>query len=814
MGHTQVITPPYWIVAPERVARSRGLALHAATGLARDARNPRIAVEKTYLPPVIPRRYNLGVLIGSTISHYKILSELGRGGMGVVYKAQDTKLDRTVALKFLAPHLLENEEACKRFHREAKAAAGLNHPNICTVYEISEEGGQTFLAMEFIEGESLDNKIERCPLSLKEALGFARQVANGLAAAHANGVVHRDIKPGNLVVTPEGRVKILDFGLALLTEGSKLTQLDTTLGTVAYMSPEQAQGMEVDHRTDLWALGCVTYEMVCGQRPFRGVYDQAMVYEIVNQEPEPLTGLRTGVPMELEWMVGKCLAKDTSNRYQSAADLIVDLRNLAEKLKSGKSMTLSAATVAATDRTGPTRKGVLIVVLPFQNRSRDEEDEYFSDGVTEDVISTLGNVQGIRVVPRSSAFHFKGRRPQLSDLVQVLRVTHVLEGSVRRSGDRLRITVELVDAEQGDQVWTQRFDRVLEDIFDVQDEIARSIADKLFVKLAGDQGGRLGRQGTSNIEAYTLYLRGLFHYQLTTKEGLRKGITCLEQTCALDPGYARARASLGFARIVETTAGFVAPSAAIPKAKSEIVRALDIDESIAEAHVALGIIRDMYEWNWRGGEESLKRAVDLAPDSSFGRIWYSHHFQQVGLAEEAIKQAREALQVDPLSNVCAWLHCCALYTARRFDEAIEQSHQALELHPLHIMCLNYAGLSHAGKGDYEEALSCIERAAAIDPANPLTRTYLAWTYGVAGLRDKAEQLFEELLGQSRTAYAPACHMALACAGLGRLDEAFHWLDEAFKEPDGLLSWSYTYPLFDPLRSDPRFDSVLQRLNFS
>ena len=279
-------------------------------------------------------------MIGQTISHYKITAKLGEGGMGVVYKAEDTKLKRPVALKFLAPHLLQDEEARKRFQREATAAAGLSHPNICTVYEIGDEAGQTFLAMEFIEGESLEKKIERGPFTLKEALGFARQVADGLGAAHAKGVVHRDIKPGNLLVTPEGRVKILDFGLALLTEGSKLTQLDTTVGTVAYMSPEQAQGVEVDYRTDIWALGCVLYEMVRGQRPFQGVYDQALVYEIVNQQPEPLTAVRAGVPMELEWIVGKCLAKDREDRYGRAEDMMLDLRTLAEKLKSGGSTVL------------------------------------------------------------------------------------------------------------------------------------------------------------------------------------------------------------------------------------------------------------------------------------------------------------------------------------------------------------------------------------------------------------------------------------------------------------------------------------------
>ena len=310
-------------------------------------------------------------MVGKTISHYKVTAELGRGGMGIVYKAEDTKLERTVALKFLASHLLEDEEARKRFHREAKAAAGLSHPNICTVYEIGEEGGQTFLVMEFIEGEGLDAKIERGPLSLKEALGFARQVADGLAAAHAKGVVHRDIKPGNLLVTPEGRVKILDFGLALLTEGSKLTVLDGTVGTVAYMSPEQAQGIEVDYRTDIWALGCVTYEMVRGEQPFQGVYDQALVYEIVNQEPEPLTGVRTGVPMELEWIVGKCLAKDREDRYGRAEDMMLDLRTLAEKLKSGGSTVLRTAAGAGN----PVATGNLAGPSP---RSGDEQTQSVS----------------------------------------------------------------------------------------------------------------------------------------------------------------------------------------------------------------------------------------------------------------------------------------------------------------------------------------------------------------------------------------------------------------------------------------------------
>lgn len=438
-------------------------------------------------------------MTGQTISHYKILVKVGEGGMGVVYKAEDTKLGRIVALKFLAPHLLKDEEARKRFQREAKAAAALSHPNICRVYEIDEAEGRTFISMEFVEGETLDKRIENGPLKIAEALDIAQQIALGLQAAHEKGVVHRDIKPANNIADDKGHVTVMDFGLALLTEGSKLTQFDTTVGTVAYMSPEQAQGVKVDHRTDIWALGCVLYEMLCGQRPFKGVYDKALLYEIVHEEPDALTGVRTGVPVELEFLVNKCLAKDRANRYQSAGEMVVDLRNLDEKLKSGKSAVVSAAATqaAAAPATAlnsapaaPLRRwfvagalGLLtlgfggyllwpglapseediaaapafqkaisdqkmIAVLPFENLGA-PEDEYFADGITEEIISRLAALDGLGVISRTSVMLYKESPLSMRQIGEELGVDYVLEGTVRwqRSASgpgQVRVTPQLI----------------------------------------------------------------------------------------------------------------------------------------------------------------------------------------------------------------------------------------------------------------------------------------------------------------------------------------------------------------------------------
>ena len=439
-------------------------------------------------------------MIGQIISHYRITEKLGEGGMGVVYKAEDTKLQRPVALKFLPSNSLGDEEAKARFLREARAAAALQHPNICTIHEIDEADGHTFIVMAYLEGEELRKHIEKGPLSLDRLLDIAIQVARGLQEAHGKGVVHRDIKPATIMNSTTGQAVLMDFGLAqIASAASKLTREGTTVGTSAYMSPEQTTGEKTDHRTDIWALGVVLYEMATGQAPFQGHYEQAILYSILHEAPEPITALRTGIPPELERIANKCLAKRADERYQTVSDLLADLGALKRSRESGAETRPSSGTKDARPS---------IAVLPFENRSRGEDDEYFSDGVTEDIISTLAKVEGLRVTPRTSAFRFKGESTAVRQVAEKLNVGCVLTGTIRRSGSRLRITVELIDASEDTQMWSERYDRVLEDIFDIQDEISQAIVNQLKRKLVGAAASPGATRRTSDFEAYRLYLQG------------------------------------------------------------------------------------------------------------------------------------------------------------------------------------------------------------------------------------------------------------------------------------------------------------------
>ena len=674
-------------------------------------------------------------MIGRTISHYKITGKLGEGGMGVVYKAEDTQLERTVALKFLAAHLLRDEEARKRFHREAKAAASLHHPNVCPVYEIAEAEGQTFIAMAFIEGESLDKRVEQGPLKIPEALDIAQQIAQGLEAAHEKKIVHRDIKPGNVIVDDKGHVTVMDFGLALLTEGSKLTQLDTTVGTAAYMSPEQIQGLEVDHRTDIWALGCVLYEMVCGQRPFKGLYDQALLYEIVHEDHEPLTGVRTGVPIELEFLVNKCLAKDTANRYQSAGEMIVDLRNLGEKLKSGQSKVLSAPAQAA-DPAAPLKRapavnrwiaaGVLglvtfgfagyllwrglapsgegakvtpasreavsaqkmIVVLPFENLGA-AEDEYFADGITEEIISRLAAVDSLGVISRTSAMQYKHTRPSLRQIGEELGVDYVLEGTVRwqRSGSgtsQVRVTPQLIRVSEDIHLWSGRYDAELTDIFEVQSDIAKEVIEKLDVALLEPQRRSLEFRPTENPEAYDAYLRGNDYLhrgrEVHSPGDFHFAIQMYEQAQELDPTFALSHARQSVAHAWLYVQSFDRTESRLALAKEAADRALRLDPTLPEAHHALGL----YFFGQRDWDRALEE-YQIALKSQPGNIEVFKQISSVQVALGAWEEARTtlgtAMNLNPrLGSLACWAGGCSL-ALRDFSKAIRSHDRAIQLIP-------------------------------------------------------------------------------------------------------------------------------------
>jgi serine/threonine protein kinase len=524
-------------------------------------------------------------MIGRTISHYEILEKLGEGGMGVVYKARDTKLDRIVAIKLLPPHMSSDPDAVKRFVHEAKTASAIDHQHIGTIYEIDEtDDGSTFIVMAFYEGETLRERIDRDGITVTEALEIASQIASGLARAHEKGIVHRDVKPGNILIDDHGLVKIVDFGLAKLGSLTKMTVVGTTMGTVSYMSPEQARGDEVDHRSDIWALGVVLYEMVTGRVPFRGEYDQAVIYSILNIEPEPVISLRAGVPMELEGIIRKALSKDHEGRYQRMEDIRSDLESFLDKAPLNP------------DKDGFAEREPSIAVLPFVNISADPENEYFSDGLAEELINALTRLKGLRVVARTSAFRFKGKETDIREIGRQLDVGSILEGSVRKSGNRLRITVQLINVDDGYHIWSDRFDRELEDIFDIQDEIARAVVDKLEVTLSLKPGKPIVKQYTDDFDAYSLYLKGLYNWNLMTPESWILSRECLEKAVAIDPDFAPAYAGLAVWYQSQAYWGEMRPVEAYEKSMENAKRALAIDEEMSMVHNVLACNYFLLDW--------------------------------------------------------------------------------------------------------------------------------------------------------------------------------------------------------------------------
>ena len=742
-------------------------------------------------------------MIGSTIAHYKILAELGEGGMGVVYKAEDTNLDRTVALKFLAPHLVSNEDHRKRFVREAKAAAALSHPNICTVYEIGEAAGRIYIAMAYLEGQELSDIIGGGTMETDQAADLAVQFADGLAEAHSKGVVHRDIKPANLFVTSQRRGVILDFGLAqLASSDSRLTREGTTLGTCAYMSPEQASGVPIDARTDVWALGCVLYEMLAGEPPFHGHYEQAIIYSILNEEPEPLKASAGG----LASVVGRCLAKKAEDRYRDGSGLLAALRAARESAVVSKPSSPGKQSAPRPS----------IVVLPFQNRGRDEEDEYFSDGVAEDIISTLGNVEGLRVIPRASAFHFKGKRPSLAELVSLLHVSHALEGSVRRAGNRLRITVELIETADGEQIWTQRYDRVMEDIFDVQDEISRAVADALKVKLLGESAASPARRGTADVEAYNLVLKGRHLASLYRRGSLDQSLKCYEEAIRRDPEFAAAHAYKAENYLIRAALAWDRPHDVMPKMKQAATRALALDDQAAEGHLALGIYLLYYEWDCEGFEREIRRTMELDPAGTAAARYLGEML--VWCRPSRVQEARELLEQavarNPLDLQCARILVQADQVEGRFQSAHERQRAVLELNPDFNPIYYQIASTYAAQGKMAEAAEACEKALTISPGDGLLQTVLGMVYALGGRQEKAIAVVEELEKRRQEGYAAPSHIGSIRGALGEYDQAFEWFDKAVEERDSTLAyitWLKLYKGLEPLLSDTRFQRMLRTI---
>ncbi len=729
---------------------------------------------------------------GSSLGPYTIRAELGHGGMGVVYTAHDPRLKRQVAIKLLTPDLTRDETAKQRFLQEAQAASALDHPNICTIYEINEtDDGQLYLVMAYYEGETLKGRIERGPLALDEAVDIATQVGQGLAEAHGAGIVHRDIKPANLLIAKGGLVKILDFGLAKLAGTEGVTQTGATVGTVAYMSPEQARGEEVDHRTDIWALGVVLYEMLAGLQPFQGENLLAISNAILQSRPSSLTGASSSA----QSVVTRALSKTQSQRYQVVTDLLDELRRATAR-----------ATQSRSQSDVPS-----IAVLPFANMSADPENEYFCDGITEDIINALTKLKGLRVMARTSSFSFKGTNPEIAEVGAKLKVATVLEGSVRRAGNRLRVTAQLVNAADGYHIWSERFDRDLEDVFAIQDEIATMIAERLKVTLTEAGTEPLVVRPTDSLEAYELYVKGrVFLYRRGAS--LLLALECFERAVALDPNYAHAWAGLADTRMSMGQWGVKPPGETIPAALEAAHRALALGPDLPEAHTARAFAASMNR-EWQTAEREFLRALELNPKHVQARCWYGIFYlcMVAGRWEDGVVETRRALDLDPLSAYATAMYGLALSCAGRHPEAIEQARLAVERDPVSFICRWVLQVNYLLAGHFSDSIEAGERALALSGRHVFALCQQVTAYARWGKTRKARAVHNELLARAEQGYVQPTLLALSAVAVGDVEDAVARAEAAYEERDCFLIVARHVPFCADLPAVPRIKAILDRM---
>ena len=760
---------------------------------------------------------------GLYIGPYEIVAAIGAGAMGEVYRVRDTKLNRDVALKILPAAFARDADRLARFRREARAVAALNHPNIVTIFSIEEHDGVPFMTMELIEGCTLDQGIPQDRLSLARFFDIAIALADALAAAHRKQIIHRDLKPANVMVTEDGHVKVLDFGLARAVDADgvraegDLTDLDITragiiVGTMPYMSPEQIAAKPLDPRTDLFSLGIMLYELATGERPFRGDSAPALMSSILKDRPTPVAERRSDVPGDVCRLIDKCLEKEPRDRLQTAREILDRLKACRKAWETASDRSTRPGVLDSILR--PAARTASIAVLAFSDMSAAKDQEWFCDGIAEEILNALTPLKGLRVAARTSAFSFKGKGEDLRTIGEKLKVTTVLEGSVRRAGDRVRITVQLSDVANGFQLWSERYDREVKDIFDVQDEIAKAVAERLRVTLAGGKDDRLVEQGTTSVEAYQLYLKG---HALLGRRGtsIPAALDLFRKAVVIDPNYSLAWAGIADACNGLAITGSVSGTESKPQAMAAATRSIDLDPTSAAGHAALACATLLLENNRAMAKQEFERALELRPSYVLGRSWYALFYLQWGCGdlEQGIAEARRALDSDPLSSYAAMILACCLCTAGRLEEAIEMARRAVQHDPESFVARWALGVALRTAGRFEEAVSTLETAAGMSGRHSRALSSLAGAFGQWGKPAEAIALHRELMDRALRAYVPLTYLFLTAEGSGDHEAAMAFARGAWdeREPALILHARY-WPEFRPLRSDPRFAAILREMD--
>ncbi len=811
---------------------------------------------------------------GENFSHYTVISAIGAGGMGEVFLAEDTKLGRRVALKVLSTEVAKDQERLHRFMQEARSASALNHPNILTIHEFGVANDLHYLATEFVDGETLRERIRKDEIPVAEALEIAEQMAFALSAAHEAGITHRDIKPDNVMIRRDGIVKILDFGLAKLTEKTEIdadldadtatlvkTHPGVVMGTAAYMSPEQARGRDIDQRTDIWSWGVVTYEMLARCQPFTGESFSHTIVALQDNDPPPLARFVKDYPVEIERIIKKSLAKDAGKRYQTAEELLADVRGLRKQINVGEELSRSNAYVTAdvknnnathlmpvdtastaeyltqevkrrpyaafaafaacviavgligyfTFISSPAETPISsVAVLPFENGSGDANLDYLSDGLSESVIDKLSQLPQLKVISRSSSFKYRGPDLDLQQVAGALGVEAIITGRVVQRGDDLSVRVEMIDVRENKQLWGEQYARKLNEAVNMQREIAQTVSEKLKLRLSGSQEERLIKSDTANAQAYELLLKGKFYDDKGGTENRRKAREFYEQSAAADPGYALAHARLSAVYRRLAADSTVDPREFIPKAEAAAQKALELDDSLADAHLTMGNLHQ-YAWRWIEAEREYKRGIELSPNLGVAHRAYSQFLSLTGRHDEAVAEAKRARELDPVvlsANASVGYRLCF---ARRYDEAIAELNKVLEMDASYDFTQVTLGYTFAGKGMYKEAIDAYHQAVTLGDDTPSTQIYLGAAYARSGDIDKANEILRTLL--SGEEYVSAGELAILYGALGDKEAAFASLEKGYVGHDLQLQFLYADPAFDPLRDDPRFQDLLRRVGF-